>query len=130
MVLKLGAFRLKFVRGQEYGQKLVTPLPDLVANVLERDLVAIIPQRILPGLGVKIDGINQRPVHVEDHSSDHRDHSLTPGSTPAGRRGFAPERCGLPEVPRRHRDAAALRQVGDVDIPRPAVTDPAPTPGV
>jgi len=39
MVLKLGAFRLKFVRGQEYGQKLVTPLPDLVANVLERDLV-------------------------------------------------------------------------------------------
>jgi hypothetical protein len=52
-----------------------------------------------------------------------------PGSTQPGRRDLASTRCGLPEVPRRHFDAAVWGRFGDLDVFRLAVTDRARAPG-
>jgi hypothetical protein len=51
---------------QELGNKLVAALADLAAGLLEADVVAEIHHRFVPCERVKIDGVDQRPVEVED----------------------------------------------------------------
>jgi len=43
-----------------------------VADFLKRYLMAVIPERVLPSLGMEVDRINQGPVHVENGASDRR----------------------------------------------------------
>ena len=58
--------------GQEDGHELVAPLADLVPDLLERDLMTVFREDLLPGPGMEVVGIDERPVHVENHGLDHR----------------------------------------------------------
>ena len=46
------------------------PLP-ICADLLERPVVAEVPQRLPPGRGVEVNRVDQRPVDVEDDGLDH-----------------------------------------------------------
>jgi hypothetical protein len=51
---------------QKFGNQLVAALADLAAGLLEADVVTEFRHRFVPCKRVKIDGIKERPVQVED----------------------------------------------------------------
>jgi hypothetical protein len=59
-VVPLGVLRQKF------GDQLVATLADLAAGLLEADVVAELRHGFVPCDRVEVDGIEQRPVQVED----------------------------------------------------------------
>ena len=65
------AVLLDLLRGQELRQQFAAALADLRAGALDRNVVAELGQHAMPGLGVGIDGVDQRSIDVEDHGNRH-----------------------------------------------------------
>jgi hypothetical protein len=61
-----------FVSRKEYGNELVAALPDLSSHLLEADVVTELRHRFVPGERMEIDGVQQRPVQVEDGGFRHQ----------------------------------------------------------
>jgi hypothetical protein len=60
-----------FVGGQEDWNELVAALSDLASRLLEGHVVTELHHRFVPGDGVEIDGVQKRPVQVEDRGFRH-----------------------------------------------------------
>ncbi len=92
------ALLVQLLPAQEHRHELVAALADLPADRVERHVAPDLPERVDPGLGVEVDGVDQRSVHVEDDSLDHREPPLRAGNA------FAPP------VAVHHRGRAATRE--------------------
>jgi hypothetical protein len=57
--------------GEKFGNELVASLADLAPRLLEADVVTELSHRFMPCERVKIDGIQQRPVEIEDGGVRH-----------------------------------------------------------
>ena len=84
MFVQLAAPGLHVVPAQEHRHQLVAALADLRADGLEGDVVAVVAERLLPGLGVHVDGVDQGSVDVEDHGFGH---GWSPGARHQSLRG-------------------------------------------
>jgi hypothetical protein len=56
---------------EEHGDELVAALADLTARLLECHVMTEFDQCLLPRARVQVDGIDQRPIDVEDGSFGH-----------------------------------------------------------
>jgi hypothetical protein len=65
------AVRVDLGLRQENRHELVSPFSDLTSYFFEGDVMTEVRERSLPGPGVRIDGIDQRPVNVEDNGFGH-----------------------------------------------------------
>ena len=70
VLLKLFAELFEFFFREEDGHQLVAALAYLVAHALIRNLLSEMRERLLPGARVQVNGVNERPVNVENHSLD------------------------------------------------------------
>jgi hypothetical protein len=56
---------------RKHGHELVTALANLTPDLSEATIMSEIVEGVLPSLGVQVDGIDQRPVHIESHRFRH-----------------------------------------------------------
>ena len=70
-LLECLADRLALVGREEDGEELVAALADLAADLLEGEVVAELGEGVLPGAGMDVHAVHQRPVHVENHGLRH-----------------------------------------------------------
>src|SRR5581483_4217441 len=60
-----------FVDRQKHGNELVAALADLTSRLLEAHIVAKLHKRFVPSERMQIDGVQERPVKVEDGGFGH-----------------------------------------------------------
>ena len=61
----------QFVIREKHRQKLIRAFADLPANRFERNFLIELLKGDLPGLRMKIDGIDQCTINVEDYCFNH-----------------------------------------------------------
>jgi len=67
VLFNIGAFRGEQVGRHKAGHQLIRALADVRANVVEVRLHAEMTEGFTPGMGMQVDAVDQRPIHVEDH---------------------------------------------------------------
>src|SRR4051794_34706542 len=75
LCLHLLAELAQLILRKEHRHQLIAALPDLVSDLLKRNLAAVESHGILPGTRVQIHRIHQGTVNVENHCTWH---SLNP----------------------------------------------------
>ena len=69
--VQLPAETAQFVNREKHRQKLIGAFADLPTNCFERHFLIELLEGNLPGFSMKIDGIDQRAVDVEDYCFNH-----------------------------------------------------------